>query len=177
MKEVWKSLRKVVEFGTYYKVSNLGRVKSVDRMTNGAKSKGQIMKLRKDKDGYLMVNLSEKGKKKTYKVHRLVALAFLENPTNRPEVNHKSGDKADNTVDNLEWVTSKANMRHAHKNGLIAYAKGVKNSNAKLNDEKVLEIRQLYRTGKYTYKQIAEKFDISESSAYNVVRRKRWKHV
>lgn len=71
-----------------------------------------------DKDGYKLVNLSRNKKIYTKKVHRLVAQTFIPNPNNYPEVNHKDGDKANNRVENLEWVTHQQNIVHSYKYGL-----------------------------------------------------------
>lgn len=73
----------------------------------------------KTERGYLRVNIREKGKVYHIRVHRAVAEAFIPNPENKPEVNHKNGNKQDNRVKNLEWVTSKENMQHAIKKGLF----------------------------------------------------------
>ena len=79
---------------------------------------GKWLSKKVDKDGYLVTMFTINGKTTTYKIHRLVALAFIPNPENKPQVNHKDGNKQNNNVDNLEWMTSGDNTRHAHINGL-----------------------------------------------------------
>lgn len=76
--------------------------------------------------GYEIVDLYKNGKRKTVRVHRLVAEAFIPNNDNKPEVNHIDGNKHNNNVDNLEWVTKKENCRHAWNNNLIKPSYGVR---------------------------------------------------
>lgn len=92
-----------------YKISNKGRL---------INSRNSEKATRIDADGYLKVDLYDRGYRKTMRVHRLVADAFIPNPANKPEVNHKDGNKHNNTTDNLEWTTSSENMIHAYKEGL-----------------------------------------------------------
>ena len=103
--EIWQ----ILADNPNYEVSNTGRVRrlhsSKDRST-------------RDRDGYPSVDVYQDGMRKTKRVHRLVAETFLPNPDNKPEVNHKDGNKHNNHVSNLEWVTSKENCRHAWDNGL-----------------------------------------------------------
>jgi hypothetical protein len=104
MKEVWKDIKNY----SGYRVSNLGRVKSFGFR------KVIIRKLGVDKNGYLVVCLYKNKGKKMVKVHRLVAQAFISNPENKPEVNHKDGNKQNNCVDNLEWATASENQMHSY---------------------------------------------------------------
>jgi hypothetical protein len=75
--------------------------------------------LKTDRKGYLAVNLSKDGVVKTCKVHRLLALAFIENPNNYPQVNHKDGNKRNNSLTNFEWCNNKQNAEHASRLGLV----------------------------------------------------------
>lgn len=107
-----------------YIVSNTGRIRR-----DGVNKDHSV----RDKKGYLTVDLYEHGKRRTERVHRLVAEAFVPNPDNKPEVNHKDGNKHNNNADNLEWVTKKENCEHAWNNGLArpSYSMlGRKNPNA-----------------------------------------------
>ena len=123
MSEVWKD---IASFEGRYAVSNLGRVKAHAHLRHGVGMSGSGAVAYKEKiltpgtsaAGYLAVGLCGAGGRKNYLVHRLVAKAFLPNPDNRPQVNHKDGDKAHNEDSNLEWATSKENNAHAMKTGL-----------------------------------------------------------
>jgi len=105
----WK---KVVGYDDYV-VSNTGIVKSLKY------GKERLLKFEINIDGYHIVRLSKNGKKKPFRVHRLVAELFIDNPSELPVVNHKDGDKTNNIVNNLEWSTVADNTRHAFETGLI----------------------------------------------------------
>jgi hypothetical protein len=106
----------------HYLVTDEGIIKSLK-----PKYFGIIMKYRLDKDGYCIVNLCKDGIKKTEKLHRLVAIAFILNSNNLPEVNHKDGDKQNNAVSNLEWCNDSYNKKHAYDNNLRESRKGKTN--------------------------------------------------
>lgn len=121
MTEEWRKID-----GTHgmIEVSTLGRVRS---LLSPAKT---VLKLQTDKKGYQRVRVTICGEKMGFKVHREVAKAFIPNPDNKPQVNHIDGNKANNTVDNLEWVTNQENARHAIATGLFdAVALGAKKAN------------------------------------------------
>lgn len=111
-----------------YKISSTGEIKSVDRYVKHGRHdndnlkfiKGRILKQDENKKrfGYMQVNLWKNNKGKTFKVHRLVAEHFIPNPNNHPQVNHIDGDKTNNNISNLEWVTDKENKIHGWENNL-----------------------------------------------------------
>lgn len=117
--EIWKD---IPSYEGQYQVSSFGRVKSLERkVPNGhvfMKVPERILSPGMGTSGYYEVSLCKNGKVKRYKIHRLVARTFLENPTAKREVNHKDGCKTNNVVSNLEWVSSSENSFHAYKIGL-----------------------------------------------------------
>lgn len=116
MEEIWKD---VIGYEDYYQVSNLGNVKR--------KSKDKKIKPYKGgKNGaYNHVCICENGNQKSVLLHRIVATAFIPNVENKPQVNHKDGNKKNNAVENLEWVTNKENTIHAFSIGLIKRIKTI----------------------------------------------------
>lgn len=105
--EMW---RDIVGFEGLYQISSLGNVKSMDRITVGGKHvKERILKLQINTHGYHTVVLRKNKKSFTKEVHRLVAIAFIPNPDNLPQVSHKDESRTNNSVDNLEWATRKDN--------------------------------------------------------------------
>lgn len=121
--EIWKDIE---NFENWYQVSNMGNVKSLDRViirsSGPVKRKGKILKLHPvgELRNYPAIQLNREGLKKNYKVHRLVAMAFLNEPLpEQTEVNHKNGNTFDNRVENLEWCSPSENQIHAIATGLI----------------------------------------------------------
>ena len=174
--EIWK----VIVDNDYYHISNLGRVKSIERKvprsTCGEVSvRERILKPATDAKGYLRVALARNKSLKTYKVHRLVADAFIDNNERKPEVNHKDGNKHNNHVSNLEWVTKGENLSHAYKNGLRC-SKGVNNPSSKLNETNVKNILKLLDRG-VTAKKIAKAFCVAESTIGQIKNGQKWNHI
>ena len=113
--------------------------------------------------GYYEVGLcSINQRRHCFKVHRLVALGFIPNPTGAKEVNHKNGNKLDNAVGNLEWATRISNMQHGYRTGLFSIRSGEQASNAKLTAADVRTIRQLRQNGR-TLVSLAAEFKVNYS--------------
>lgn len=107
--EIWKP---IVGTKGFIEVSNEGRVRSLLR------GSPRVLKTQTDKKGYHRLRVTIEREKISYKIHREVAKAFIPNPDNLPQVNHKDGNKSNNAVDNLEWISSRDNAQHAIENGL-----------------------------------------------------------
>lgn len=174
MEEKWKSLKGIVECGTYYEVSNFGRVRSIDRNIidkNGKerKIKGRIMKQNKKENGYMQINLKEYGRSKYYSVHRLVAMAFIPNIKELPCVNHKDENKENNNYLNLEWCDMMYNNHYG--NHIERCAKG-KSKRVKAYKHETNEFIGEFESVKKT----AEFLGLNSKSVSAVCRGDRTKH-
>lgn len=115
--EIWKP---IIGYEDYYEVSNLGRIRAIDRTItdkNGREKKlhGHMMLQQKHRNGYYSVMLTRGGKQKRFSVHRLVGTAFVPNPDNLPEINHKDETRDNNCADNLEWCDRSYNNVYGAK--------------------------------------------------------------
>ena len=118
--EIWKDIE---GYEGLYQVSNFGQIRALNYRKQHI---SQVVKQGVDAHGYYKIRLSQNGRRTEYKVHRLVAIAFLENCGKLPEVNHKDGNKRNNNINNLEWVTKLDNIKHQFETGLVS-----KNANKK----------------------------------------------
>ena len=160
--------RDVEGYEGIYQISNYGRVKSFQ------KNQVKILKPYLHTGGYLGIGL---GRQKKFKIHRLVAATFLDNPFNLTEVDHIHGNKMDNYFKNLEWVTLKENKRRAFKNRL--YPLGEKKYRAKLTNKQVRWIRQNYipRDSEYGASALARKIGVFRETVRDVVTGKTYKNI
>lgn len=171
--------RKVKKYEGYFRISENGLVRgeqrSIMRLSGRLLNlKARLKKSRIDGKGYAVVSLGKNNKMVSYLVHRLVAEAFIPNPNNKPEVNHKDGNKLNNHVSNLEWVTKKENETHALINGLKPYGERV--HTAKIEEWDVLVIRKRIRNGE-TQSVVAKDYGLSQPTVSEIVLRKTWKYL
>lgn len=147
--EIWK---KIEDYGGLYKVSNKGNVKDLN---------GHIKPMYKNNKGYLLLSLNYKGKTYHPTIHRLVAKAFIPNPNNFEQINHKNCNKLDNCVDNLEWCNQRYNYDEGMKS--FQYSKNEKHYFAKLKNSDIPIIYELYKLG-FTRITVSRIFNINPSS-------------
>lgn len=148
-------MRSILKYDRLYAVTKGGDIWSY--------RSNRFLKKSKDTDGYNVVGLTDSlGNLKTCKVHRLVALTYISNPTHKPQINHINGIKTDNRIDNLEWCSSAENIIHARLTGLISTI----NPNAKINKSDAITILNL--KGLMTQKEIASMFNIGRSQVANI---------
>lgn len=181
------SWRPVPDFEGMYAVSSCGRVRSLARevIQRGPHKvtryivQSRVMRSCVTSTGYRMVSLSRAGKVKMFYVHRLVAMAFIPNPENKPQVNHIDGDRQNNLVENLEWVDARGNYLHAVSlwgpRKSPNPSRGESHYRAKLTWPQVRAIRKMAASGKYTKTKIAAKFGITDANVYSIVVYKTWK--
>lgn len=176
MTEEWRDVK---GYEGYYQVSNFGRVmglpRKINRRVHGRLLQQsihtRIFKPIAHTNGYHQVILSKNGDKRHFFVHRLVAQAFITQPLESLEVNHINGDKKDNTINNLEWVTHKENSEHAGFNKLMPI--GSRNGMTVLKPCQVMYIR--YSSSSYT--SLVQMFNVSRSLISQIKLRRIWKHV
>lgn len=160
--EIWKP----IEWFSYYEVSSFGRVRSL-----WGKPKIKIPFL--SKEGYFRVRLFKSGKGKNFSIHRLVLKSFILNPENKPQVNHIGGNKLNNTLSNLEWVTVKENANHADSLGLVVRGENMYSSKLKNSDVYFI----IKHKNIISQTEISKILNISISAINNVIHGRSWNHI
>ncbi len=174
--EIWKDIK---GYEDIYKISNTGKVMRKSVLTKN----GHNFHMCKERElvnyfyntGYFRVGLSMNKKQVKFYLHRLVAIAFIPNPENKPEVNHKDGDKTNNNDWNLEWSTISENSIHAFNLGLRTSVKGSAHTFSKLTEKDVLKIRQMSLS--MTNTKIGKIYGVGQPTISNIINRKSWKHI
>ena len=176
--EQWK---KIEQFNYEYEISSYGRIRSVENVIvrgNGWKytRKSKILKPSAS-GGYLRGAVCVNKKMIQYKIHRLVALAFIPNNENKAEVNHIDGNKLNNHVENLEWCTRQENIEHCILNKLQKPFKGEEIGNSKLFEFQVIEIRNKFKPRVYSRAKLAKEYNVSEATIKDILYKRTWTHL
>lgn len=169
--EIWKDVR---GYEGVYQVSNLGKIRSIDRLCVDVNGKNRRMKGREilqaiNTVGYKKVTLSANGESVNFLVHRIVAEAFIENSQNKRTVNHIDGNKHNNNALNLEWMSHSENERHAMNIGIKVH----KNSKPRRLNHEILAVSLSIKRDKetMTYQQLSKKYSMSFSSVWKALNR------
>lgn len=172
---MWKP---VLNYEGSYEVSSDGWIRTVDRLCGNRRGivKSKILN-QFDNHGYRFVILSRNNKSKNCYVHRLVAEAFIPNNDNKPQVNHINGNKSDNRLSNLEWVTIQENHLHSYRklNRRSSDNHGGRNPNARISIDQVKDIINRYTSGIASAKELAAEFGINKNYVYMMANGKVWK--
>lgn len=166
----------VIGYETEYMISDFGRLKRIKSTKkrigwHDLNLQEKLINPSKDKMGYLFTYLSNNGLREKVLIHRLVAVHFLKNPLNKPEVNHKKGIKSDNRSLELEWVTHKENMEHSAVNGF--HKKGESHPRCLLRECQVIEI---YKSNK-SERALSKEYNVSRSTINCIKTGKSWKYL
>lgn len=165
--------RDVPNYEGYYRVSDLGRVKSVTRIVRhncgGPKRvKGQMKKIRVvDAGGHLGLFLYKNGKRKHFFVHTLVLIAFVGPCPKNMECRHLDGDPTNNRLDNIKWDTPKNNQQDRFIHG--THMVGGKNKNACFTNEEAEKIRDMWKSRQFTKQEIADIHNVSRYTIYRII--------
>jgi len=175
-KEEW---RQAVSWEGIYDISNLGRARRAKPGKNTFT--GRILKPCFNTGKYLCVDFREKGRRKYYPLHCLVAAAFIGPRLDGLEINHIDGNKTNNRVDNLEYITHRENLAHAIRLGLIsgsfAGMIGAMSSCSKLTEDGVRQIRRLIKEGEFTQKEIGLMYGVCQVNISHIKLNKLWSHI
>lgn len=173
MTEEWRDIK---GYEGIYQVSNLGNIKALKRKRkNGLVYKEHLMKSYDARGGYKRIMLCDDSMNKNrFMVHRLVAMAFIENPNNLPQINHKDENPKNNNVENLEWCTCKYNQNYG---GRIERVSGENNSQHKLTEQQVREIRKTYipHSKDFNQEKLASKYGVTRRVVHDIIYRHKWK--
>lgn len=167
MKEEW---RPITCYSNGYEVSNLCRVRSLQKINRKYTC---IIKNIHGKGGYLSATLSFKNKPKTFYIHRLVALHFIPNPLNKPDVNHKDYNRWNNVVENLEWATTKENVRYSSEQKRMSGRVGEKAWNSIIKEKDILVIR----SSKLTQLELSKEYGVSRECISAIKNKRTWSHI
>jgi hypothetical protein len=193
MNEIFKNINlKKYGYEDYtglYKVSNYGCVKRLKRIylknknnqfgcnNYGEQKINEKILTPQTIKNYFIIGLTKNKKRKYFLIHRLVAMIFICNLQNKSEVNHIDGNKKNNNINNLEWVTKSENRKHAFKIGLINQ-NGENNPSHKLTNNNVIEIKKIFKNNiKLNFTKIAKIYNVKRETIRDIYYNKIWKHI
>lgn len=170
-------LKDIIGYEGLYMIDNLGNVISLPKFQgNRFHNKYKVLKPKLNKAGYYEVSLSKNGVLKSFLLHRLIAIHFLDNKDNLPQVNHKNGVKTDNRLDNLEWVTISENTKHAFDNNLGNFKENALNVLQKINSKTSYKKVIFYKDDKEfvfnSIKEAAETLSLNKDNITRAIRKK-----
>lgn len=177
-KEIWKPIPNF----SRYEASDKGRLRSTNYKNSG---KTKVLKPALANDGYLKTMLlNDDGKYRSWTVHLFICLTFLGEKPKGYEVNHMDGNKTNNSINNLEYVTRSENIKHAYNYGLITPKVGASNGNSKLTEDDIIAIREHAKKNspRYGRDKLADKYGVSSAYIKEIVngrktRRSTWSHI
>lgn len=176
-KEIWKD---VIGYKGLYQISNCGRVESLSRYVKSDYRcrfiREKILRVTKDKKGYMRVKLQKNKIQKNFFIHRLVLTAFDRPPKPGEQCNHKNGIKDDNMIENLEWCTLIENCSH-RDNVLGKHSRGIRNGRCVFTEKDVINIRDKYKNSQVSQNDIAKEYGVSRGAIKHIVCRETWKHI
>lgn len=165
--ERWETIK---DFPSYM-ISSEGRVMN-------KKTARCIARVIHCRDRHHVVNLWKSNKSKLHSLYRLLAIYFIPNPKNKPQINHINADRSDYSLENLEWVTGSENMKHAYDNGLNDPGKGLTHNCCRVTEEDIILLRRWYKSGFWDPEKLNKVFtNISNSYAAKIGRGKEGNYV
>ena len=169
LEEIWKAIENYPDF----EISSLAQIRRV--------STGKVLKQAINKTGYYQVcaSLGQRKTLKAFKIHKVVAKAFVPNPENKPIVNHIDGDKLNSLPSNLEWATYSENSQHAYDNSLIIPSRGEDHYFSKLTNKDIVFIREHYRPRCKAFgaRALGRMFNVSHAVISRVCSNQTWTHI
>ena len=169
LEEMWRA---IPDYEGWYEISDWGNIKRV--RTGPGIFVGRILRQSLDGDGYHQISLSKLGDIRTIKVHKLVMLSFIGPRPEGKQINHKDGNKDNNHLDNLEYLTQSENMTHAYDTGLESQL-GEKNACSKLTEDNVHEIRRCF--GHESQRSMAKRFGVAPETINGVIKGRNWSYL
>jgi len=167
--EIWQP---IIGYEGSYEISNTVKIKSMKYISSGKIIEGDTTRKNERR-----VVLCKNGNQKRFLIHRLVGVAFILNPDNKPEINHIDGDRSNNHVTNLEWATRSENELHAYRTGLKTPTRNERSGHCRLSCQDVRDIRNMYKPKAVSQQKIADIYKVSREHIRDIINYKERKFV